>query len=199
VKLKIGLPLAQMFLALVLLRWGGEWFRADWRVCDSPGPSPVSDLLVSINMPAVLMFDIPAGLIGFLRYPWYPYLGVPFPWDWAMLTAAVGLFWYWVSLNIQSWRQRRAVLMFSRRWLRIGADVLLILAGLLWALYGVNQIRRAAWSLHGYSCFGPFAWLPESLAACLNLAWALAVVYFFGRDLYFGSKARSTTSSIVFT
>jgi len=175
-KLKYGLPLAQMALALALLLSAQRWDRAMMRLYDMPGPSPAFTLLVSINAP-----------VGLARIFWFRY--VPDPWDWVTFIAAVGLFWYWAALNVQSWREARMVYMFTSNPLRIAGDLLLIAIGAslgffflaheLWiALRDGVQVARIS--------SPPFtwpSWLWFGVIAGLHLAWSVVLLFFFGRDL----------------
>jgi hypothetical protein len=54
-RLKYTLPLVQLCVALVRLRWDVLWWRTVARSMDMPGPSPASQLLVSINTPLALL------------------------------------------------------------------------------------------------------------------------------------------------
>lgn len=118
-KLKYILPLAQMALAVGLLKSSELWYAAIMRVSDSPGISPEFRLLFAINAP-----------IGLPRLLWSRFL--PGSWDYPILIAAVGLLWFWVALNVNSWRQRRAIYMFSRAPFRIAGDLFLIATGVFW-------------------------------------------------------------------
>jgi hypothetical protein len=177
VKLKYTLPLAQMVLAFALLWWSNVLDLAARHVCDMPGPSPAFELLTSINAPVALA-----------RAFWYFHL--PYLWDAGTLVVAVGLFWYWVALNIYSWRQRRTVFMFSWVPVRLAGDLLLIAVGVLWGLACVDEVRSIvhvapAWS--GTGCFGPLVWsmwLPSIVVAGLHLAWSLVLTLFFGGDFF---------------
>lgn len=157
-KLRYALPLAQMALAVALLHWSDVWLRAAMRVADSPGVPPALTALRCINAPVVLV-----------RGLWNPL--VRYPWDDAIFVATIGIFWYWVALNIQSWRQRGTVLLFGWVPLRITTDLVLIGLGV-------------------FVCFvfGTASYLPlEGLWAWFLrisvLAWSLGSVFLFGRDL----------------
>ncbi len=97
--------------------------------------------------------------------------------DDVVLIFAVGLLWYWVALNIRSWRRRRAVLMFSWRPARFSLDGSLVLYGALFGLVGLSRgydaIRYAPYLARAGSCFGPGPWvnlLPAIATAGLYLA-----------------------------
>jgi hypothetical protein len=99
VKLRCTLPAAQMALAMGALWWSDRWFRAQMRLQDMPGPAPAFTLLISLNIPLAL-----------LRGFYYHFL--PEFWYRVAFIATIGLFWYWVGLNIESWRRNREVFTF---------------------------------------------------------------------------------------
>ena len=136
IKLKFVLPIGQIVLVLGLLRWSYLWSRAAGRICDMPGPDPAWKLAFSVNGPVFL-----ARLFWSALRPssveFDPFIF--FVVDVAMLIVAVGLFWYFVSLNIYSWRSRRTVFMFSRVPLRLLGDALLITAGVILGCWGLTQ------------------------------------------------------------
>ncbi len=109
IKLKYALPFIQMLLAVALLVWTVRWERAMMRIQDMPGTPPSFTLLVAINAPVALP-----------RIVLYRYL--PGWWDAITFIAGIGVFWYWVARNIESWRQTRRVFMFSWRPLRLAGD-----------------------------------------------------------------------------
>src|ERR1700691_739984 len=112
-KLKYVLPLAQMALGVVLLWRNDVWTRAAERVMDMPGASAAFTLLLSMNPPVALVR-------GFRYWPW-PWSPV---WDRVLSVASIGALWYWVALNIESWRERGMILQFQWTPLRIGANLL---------------------------------------------------------------------------
>jgi hypothetical protein len=101
-----------MTLTLGLLSWDYSWQK----VHRSWGTSPGFSLLVGINAPAAL------GRALLARH-------LPGWWDLGVLLVAVGLLWYWVGLNVESWRQRRMAWVSSRRALRLVADSAFIVIG----------------------------------------------------------------------
>ena len=172
VKLKYLLPLLQMVLAIGLLRLSNSWVKAMRGVEDIPGPSPAFNLLVCINAP-----------VGAARAFWFRYL----PGYWVDLTfiVAIGLFWYWIALNINSWRERRMVVMFTWWPMRIAGDLLLIGVGAILLVYVyVNQfgVRMAVEALRGPLSPGQLAWRWLVPNIGLPLVWSLALIFFFGRD-----------------
>jgi hypothetical protein len=178
------LPAAQVALAVALLWWSSVLFFASHRGCDMPGTSPTYRVLLAINAPLFLP-----------RAMWEYYLYLSYIGTNAALIIAVGLFWYWVALNIRSWRRRRAMLMFSWRPARFFLDVFLVIYGGLLALIGMfegfDAIQAAPSTWHGIGCFGPNFWfdlLPSFVTAGLYLAWALVLVFFFGRDFLYASR-----------
>ena len=108
-----------MLLAVGLLVWTDRWERALMRIKDMPGTPPSFTLLIAINAPLA----IPRALV--FRY-------LPGRWDDITLVVAIGMFWYWVSLNIESWQRNRRVFMFSRIPLRLAADTIAVGIGAMW-------------------------------------------------------------------
>lgn len=173
-KLKYVLPLAQMLLAIALYWWSDTWFRAALRVSDMPGLSPAFTLLVAINAPAALP-----------RALWY--LHVSEVLDRVILIVGVGLLWYWVALNIDSWRKGRRVCVFEWSPLRLAVDLVFVGEGVflgflcLRGSMSVESIRVVALGLRLY----PFGWLSILFIVAVEVflvAWSFSLVYFFGRD-----------------
>jgi hypothetical protein len=106
---------------------------------DMPGPSPAFQLLVSINAPLAL----PRVLVFRHLHGW---------WDPITFTVAIAFFWYWIGMNIVSWRQRRLAYLFSWRPLRLLTDILLIGVGVFWIAVCGNEI-------HVYPPFSAHDWL----------------------------------------
>ena len=113
-KLKYVLPLVQMTLAAALLRWAYLWQRWAGRIMDMPGRHPAFWLFFSLNGPVAVV-----GQPLWFREP---------PANLILITA-VGVFWYWVALNIYSWRESRTLLLFVWAPIRVAADLLLIVIG----------------------------------------------------------------------
>ena len=137
-----------------------------------PGPAPAFTLLVSINAP-----------VAFPRALWSRYL--PDPWDDLTLIAAVGLLWYWVALNIDSWRRSRTAVMFRWAPLRLVGDLLLIVTGAFWGLIFVGKdlaegVRGEALRNHFFLNWSQARWF-IAVSGC-HLAWSLVLIFFFGRD-----------------
>ena len=184
-KTKYALPLVQMMLAATLLWWDHTLSRAANRVCDMAGPSPAFGLLVAINLP-----------VNLPRIVWERYL--PYSWSVFIMIAAVGLFWYWIALNVHSWRRRQTVFSSWPRGAQLVVDVVIVAFGLVWGLYGVGMGYRE-WPrsfTHGMGCFGLNLWftlLPLIMTTCSFLAWSLVLIFFFGRD-FIHCALRKTTA-----
>jgi hypothetical protein len=165
VKLKYVLPLAQMALAVVLLRWSDLWMRAAIHVNHMPGPAPAFTLLMSINAPVAV--------VGAL-WPWSDL------WERVAFVTAVGAVWYWVALNVESWRRRRTILHFTWVPLRLGADLLAIALGACFGLcvVAVSIVPRVPWP-----------WLIPVLASLF--IWSLGLMTIFGRDLVYCVRRKS--------
>ena len=121
VKLRYVLPVAQMALAVCLLWWTNLWWKSVARFDDMPGTAPAFKVCISINAP-IMLFQL----------LWSRYLST-FG-DTLLLVLAVGVLWYWVGLNVESWQRNRTVVMFGWAPLRMGGDLLLIAVGVFWGL-----------------------------------------------------------------
>ena len=166
VRLKYILPLLPMALSVGLLRSSYAWFRAMRHVADMPGPGPAFNLLVCINAP------VAAARAFCFRH-------LPDDWDDAILVVASGLFWYWIALNLPSWREPRMVVMF--RWwpLRVVGDLLLIAIEVALLLIGPSLIVEA---FRGFLAPDRLAWRWAIPSAARPLVWSLTLIFFFGRD-----------------
>jgi hypothetical protein len=91
-------------------------------------------------------------------------------WD-AFFIASVGIFWYWIALNISSWRERRVLLLPTSMPLRVTTDLLLIALGpcFVWFSRDIDLIHL--WQ-QGFVVAVPFL-----------LIWSVGPVFVFGRDL----------------
>ncbi len=184
-KLKYTLPLVQMLVAVALLVWTDRWERALMRVMDMPGTPPSFTLLIAINAPLA----IPRALV-------YRYL--PGWWDQITLIVAIGVFWYWVSLNIESWGQRRRIFIFSWVPLRLVADAMAVAIGVMWVfmLWGERwyTVPQGVWIVRGWSLSQWLWFVPCSL---LPILWSAALILLFGRDIvqcFLHQRARSMAS-----
>jgi len=153
-----------MALAVGLPWWSDRWFKTVGRFDDMPGPAPASRLCDSINAPVALV-----------RVLWVRHastLG-----DYVALVLAVGVLWYWVALNVESWRRERAVLGF--RWipLRVAVNLLLIAVGAFWGLAFAAEVRDVR---SPYLHWSGWLWISGILGPLL--AWSVVLIFFFGRD-----------------
>lgn len=196
-KIKYALPAAQMVFACVLV----AGIQAQWNAfihtrhgCDSPGPPPLSDVLIAINaplaVPRAFWEALPGAFLGGGHY-------LPFYWSAGIMVAAVGLFWCWVALNVQAWRQHRMVLMFRWRPARFVIDTLIAVSGLLTGLLGATEMSDAARELRlgwlGNRCFLPI-WVDEASAIivpCALLCWSFVLVFFYGRDFIYCARGKT--------
>jgi hypothetical protein len=141
-----------------------------------PGANPILTALLSLHAPLALP----------LRISWNYFSGTT---SFAIFIPVVGIFWYWVALNLQTWRDNRRVVMFSWRPARWVVDILLVACGLVCGLAGLYKLYVAASyapsEMHGNGCYGPNPWfslVPEILTGLFLLAWFIALIYPFGRD-----------------
>ena len=173
-KLKYVLPVTQMTLAVVLLWWTIASERTEMRHSDMPGTPAVFTFLGSINAPLVL----PRVLF------WY----LPGWWNEIAFIVAIGLLWYWVALNIYSWKRERTLFTFSWVPLRLAGDVVAVGFGGILAYISWNYIRYfffySNWSWFIPSTGRSLAWsgLWFIPSAVLSLGWSVVLIYFFGRD-----------------
>ncbi len=166
-KLRYALPLLQVILAVALLVWAERWEIAHMRQ-DMPGVPPAFILLSVINFPVAMLRGLVIRILSLLRPLLLPYLWGR--WGDIALVAAIGMFWFWVSLNIECWHQSRRVFMFSWRPLRIAGDTIAVGVGVTWPFVYWHQGRPAPLSSVELLLFVP----------CL--LWSAALILFFGRD-----------------
>jgi hypothetical protein len=158
-KLKYVLPLAQMALAVLLLWWNDVHMRAAERVMHMPGPTPAFFLLRSINAPVALP-----------RTLWAPYLSSTL--DNVTFIAVIGIFWYWIALNIQSWRERRTLHLFAWVPLRVGVDLFVVAMGgyLVWLFIERDPCSVALVLSHLFVYLDPRVHVPLRPRPCLSRA-----------------------------
>jgi hypothetical protein len=176
-KLKFLLPSLQILLAVVLYWQSDAWNQAQRRISDMPGPDPAFTLLVAINFPAALVR-------AFVLAP------LPEVWNRAFFIGSIGLLWYWLVLEYQSWRKRREAFTFTWNPLRVFADLLLIAIGMLCGLYALDNILQLRAFVHGeivpqLLIFPKKGWgWPWFIATeGLYFAWFVGLSALFGRDL----------------
>lgn len=166
VRLYVLLPLAQMAIAGVLLRWS-ERFTALTHLQDMPGPDRAFVLCISINAPVFL-----------LRALWFRHLS---GWhDHALLIVVIGLLWFWVAFSIRSWQSRRAVGMFSWKPLRSAGDLLVTAVGALLGFVFVMNFPEVVIRIKYSRDFTDALWIGSEPA--LFLAWSIVLIFFFVRD-----------------
>ena len=160
------MPAAQMVLAAALLWWSERWFRTVGRFDDMPGPAPASRLFFSLNAPVLLAQNLWSHCVSARG-------------DSVALVVAAGVLWYWVALNVESWRRSRSVLGF--RWipLRLAVDLLLVAMGAFWGLVFAAEGRDAL-SPYLHLHWSGSLWLSGILGPLL--AWSVVLIAFFGRD-----------------
>ena len=169
-KLKFVLPLGQMVLAVGLLWQSYHWdeLNRPSRYSDSPGIGPARVLLICVDGPPLLLTALSFRPLG---YGYWMFLGYGYRELDAMFVTCVGIFWYWVALNIWSWRQRNTLLLFKWTPLRIVADLLLMVLGSVFMLFRNLDIADMRWP-----------WRIPSLA--FFLFWTFGPLFVFGCDLF---------------
>jgi hypothetical protein len=166
IRLYALLPLAQMVIAEMLL-WWSERFRLLTHLQDMPGPDRAFVLCISINAP-----------VSLLRALWFRHLS---GWhDDALLIVVIGLFWFWVALNITSWQRGRSAMMFSWKPLRLAGDLLLTAVGALLGFVFAMNFPEAMIRIKYSRGFTETLWLASE--PILFLAWSIMLILFFGRD-----------------
>jgi hypothetical protein len=170
-KLKYVLPLAQTLVAVSLLVWTDRWARALMRVDDMPGNPPSFTLLLAINAPLA----IPQALV--FRY-------LPGVWRDIAFVVAIAVLWYWVALNMESWQQRRRILMFSWTPLRLFGDIIVFGVGVMLALVLAGDfVLGRAYSLPPRLSLTEWLWFVP--CACLPILWSALLIFLFGRDFVY--------------
>jgi hypothetical protein len=130
------------------------------------GPAPQYQLLLLINAPVTLAQAL------LLRH-------VSGWWNDILLVVLIGFFWFWVAANLACWSQRRAVLSFSNKTLRITWDLLIVALGLSLGLIAVaNEVVFGRYGFNSWrdvlgGILIPGGWL----------IWSAGFVLFFGSDL----------------
>lgn len=163
-RLKYVLPMVQVLLAIGLLISGNEWEKAMMKHYDMPGTPPSFPLLIALNAPLA----IPRSLV-FRHLPGW--------WDEITLVVAIGVFWYWVALNIESWRQNRRLLMFSWKPLRMAVDIVAVGNGVISAFALWHDRWHDLPQLPSLN-----DWLWYASWAGLWLLWCVVLIVLFGRD-----------------
>jgi hypothetical protein len=171
-RLRYVLPAVQVVIALALYYWSDRWFAWAMHVYDMPGPSPAFTLLVCLNPPAAL-----------LRASYFRH--VPELWDRAIFIPSIGLLWYWVARNIESWRSRHTPFTFSRRVPRLLLDLLLLALAVYCGFWALSEL--------GYLNFPwSFSW-SHWLSFLLLLLWSASLIFFFGRDFVLCARRNRQT------
>ncbi len=164
-RLKFALPLVQTLVAVVLMVWTSRWERALMRFQDMPGTPPSFTILIAINAPLAM----PRMLV-------YRYL--PGWWDGITFVVAIAVFWYWVALNIESWRRSRRPFMFSWTPSRLVGDTIAVGIGVMWIFV---LLHNRAYSLPPLFSFTDWLWFVPCIS--LPILWSAILILPFGRDL----------------
>jgi len=168
-KIRYLLPLAQMALAALLLRAEYRWAEYARHIYDMPGPSVEYVLLFVINAPAfvarrLLFAD---GYYGSRS----DFLLVPL----------IGLLWFWIAHCVE----RRGVVLFAWRPLRIATDAVLCAFGALFVALFPNSHMAGL----------PTAW--RALGAIALLIWIFGPPLIFGLDLGRCLRHKSPNAAVV--
>ena len=153
---------------------------------DMPGVPPPFILLSAINFPLVMLRTLVIRYFSLHRPLLLPYLWGR--WGDIALVTAIGMFWYWVSLNIESWHQSRRVFMFSWKPLRLAGDTIAVVVGVTWPFVFVARYLVPP-------PFSPTEWLFN--VPCL--LWSAVPILLFGRDFaqcLLTPKAGQTTARL---
>ncbi len=158
-RLRYLLPVAQMALGVALLVWSNAWMLAIIkRIHGTVQTTPPFTFLISLNYPAALARDL-----------WFRH--VPSPWEDRLLIPAIGLLWYWVARNIESWRQVKRLLRAPHLAIQLTIDLLQVALGVLIGFMVFAEVSRYL-----------FLWeiVTEST---LGFMWCFALIIFPGWDL----------------
>jgi hypothetical protein len=129
---------------------------------DAPETSLAAKLLLAINAPVVVPEIF---LLPHLPYLPYPLLAIT-------LVATIGLFWYWFTLIVLSWRRQRSIFSIPMLAMRLIGDISAVGFGVFLFFSWKNSLQDF---LHG-------SWSDRLLFAGLPILWPLVLVFFFGHD-----------------
>jgi hypothetical protein len=168
------LPVAQLALAAVLVRWS-QTLTVSSR-CDMPGPDPAFLLMISISAPV--------NLVRIFLDLWLPY-----PWNLAAWLGGVGLFWHRTRQMMERRLSGRRIVRIRSRAARLSIDSGLVAMGALFVLMGMGELKMEALryrqsDLLIVGCFGP-NWRTLLLAlitSVFHLGWGVVFMTAFGRD-----------------
>jgi hypothetical protein len=166
VRLRYVLLVAQMLLAMGLYVWSDASLREVRRHSAMVGTTPGFTLLIALNAP-----------LAFLRELYFRHTAIREPYDRLVFLFGIGVLWHWVGRNIESWNKRRTVVLFTWLPLRAAADLTLIGVGGFWAFVVIN------WRLWANRVLPNSTWIWILSVFTPIALWAVALVFFFGRDL----------------
>lgn len=121
-------------------------------------------------------------LFAFCRLPWGAFE--------IAFTLTVGVFWYWIALNIERWSKRREVFLSARRHWRLLTDLLLVSDGVMLGLYAVTKdlaVTAIFRGMRGQDLLNRFegfyfGWPWWIAFVFFHLGWSIVLIFFFGRD-----------------
>jgi hypothetical protein len=180
-RLPLILGIAQMLIAALLIWQSQVWNVAMMkRVRGTFGPGPWFIVCTSIDFPVAMLRGLwdRATFFGGISYV-----------DYGLLVFATGVLWWWVGLNIVSLREQRSPFVPRSLPLRICMDLLFVAVGLFLGWYvfrcDLNLVLRSDWVFVFRYYFPSTAegLLLFALQTSLHSAWAIAILFVFGRDL----------------
>jgi hypothetical protein len=169
----------------MLLAAGLCWLSSRWQESlmhsrqASPGLDPAYVILASMNSPVAIARVAAMNALFSRELNYLPPL-----WDGVTLIGASGLLWYWVAVNIDSWRKSGTIRSFAWTPLRVVTDLIVLgICALLMCLlvFGLRNGPAGTLSLT--------TWQSGTLVLSY-IAWVVGQGCLFGYDLYFVLRGR---------
>jgi hypothetical protein len=178
-RLRVWLPLAQLAAAIALT--GSNFLRRD-RIENPSWTALDRQVCDGLNAPAALIRFCMLKVVH-LRAP---YLFWPdFILETVLYFGLIGLLWYFVAVEISERSREKLSALTSKTGMRTASDVVLIAFGA--GLAGFGQLVRHQ--------FGGVPDTHSNLIAVPYFVWAIALIVFYGHDLWTYQNSRPQMSS----